>query len=131
MPGSWYEISENRHLKETILPLLGKSPRRIWIDYGQAVRAHVLDTTWIDYVQYTFNCHVIIIRDLRFPMEADRILELGGCIYKIVRPDVPHTSDEADDPLLEYPRWTGIIMNDGSLNLLYERVTSICMEFLQ
>lgn len=130
MPGAWYDEPENRTLKEVALPLIGKSPRRIWIDYGQAVRANVLDTTWIDYIHYTYRCDLIIISDLRFPMEADRILQLGGLLFKINRPDIPHTSDEADDPLLEYKRWTANIPNDGSLNLFYERVINICMEYL-
>ncbi len=46
MPGPWYEEGNNRHLKEIVLPKLGKTPRRIWIDFGNSVRAAVRDDTW-------------------------------------------------------------------------------------
>src|SRR6187549_508755 len=39
MPGPWYEESpEKRKLKEVVLPAIGKSPRQIWISFGNEVK---------------------------------------------------------------------------------------------
>ncbi len=77
------------------------------------------------FVFETIKTDFLIISDMRFPCEADYIKSLGGFVVKIVRPSVPHTSDEADDPLLNYAGWSDIIINDADLNHLYNRVATI------
>lgn len=124
MPGIWYEEnSDRRKYKDIVLPPLGKSPRQIWIAFGNEVKLAAYQDTWIDYLLKSTVCDFLAISDLRFPYEADRIRLLGGRVVKIVRPDVPHVSDAADDPLLDYQNWDGVILNDGSLNDLYDKVT--------
>ncbi len=103
--------------KEIILPKLGKSPRQIYIDFmSHAVRAHVYDLTWIKYLLHNVQCDVCIIRDMRFPVEADMIQEAGGYVYRIDRDDAPNDSDFADDALIEYNSWNGTLKNNGTLH---------------
>ena len=105
--------------REIILPYLGKSPRQIWIDFmSKAIRNNVYDGTWTQYLHRNAQCDVCIIKDMRFPIEANKIQEEGGYVYKITRDCVPQQDDGADDPLEDYDRWNGIIANNGTLNEL-------------
>lgn len=131
MPGPWYEeSSERRKLKEVILPLIGKSPRQIWISFGNEVKAATYTHTWVDYLLKTTQCDFLAISDMRFPYEADRIKALGGMVVKIHRPSVPHTSDAADDPLLTYTEWDAEIYNDGDLNQFYGRIVAFVDSYI-
>lgn len=131
MPGPWYEESnERRKLKEVVLPLLGKSPRQIWILFGNRVKSEVYQDTWVDYLLKSSPVDFLVVSDMRFPYEADRMKFLGGLAIKIVRPDIVRTSDEADDPLLNYDGWSDVIYNDGSLGQLYERVVKVVDDYV-
>lgn len=113
MPGEFYEEPQNAHLREEILPLIGKTPRQLWIGVGNGVRqACGLDDAWLLYALKHNKADVLIFKDLRFPAEADGILAEGGAIYRIDCPWAPVVTDGADDPLQEYDRWTGIIHNN-------------------
>jgi len=120
------EYYEDHQLeKDIVLPAIGKSPRQIWIELGTTVGRSIYEHTWIDYLFNHINAEVIIIQDMRFPNEADRIKALGGLVIKIVRPSIPHTSDIADDPLLNYEGWSQIIMNDSDLGSFNKKIISI------
>lgn len=111
MPGPWYEEEGRGHLKEVVLPKLGKSPRAIWIAFGNEVKNAAYIDTWVDYLLHAVKCDFLIVSDMRFPREADRVRAMGGMVVKIVRPEIPHTSDAADDPLLDYQNWDHVIVN--------------------
>lgn len=112
MPGPWYEeTAERRKLKDVVLPKLGKSPRQIWIAFGNEVKAAAYPETWVEFLLQGMDSDFLIVSDMRFPNEADRIHELGGKVVKILRPSVPHMSDAADDPLLFYNKWDHIVTN--------------------
>ncbi len=126
MPAAFYEENGKGPLKDVVLPKLGKSPRDIWIAFGNEVKAAAYRDTWVDYLFSSTKCDFLVISDMRFPYEADRIKGLGGVVIKIVKPDVPHTSDAADDPLLSYDRWDCVLTNvHGDMNRLYSDVTAI------
>ncbi len=126
----FYEEPGNQHLKEVPLPALGfLTPRQIWIGFGNEVKEAVYRDTWLDYLLKSTQADWLIVSDMRFPNEADRIRELGGLVIKIVRLDVPHTSDAADDPLLDYKHWSRVIVNDGSLANLYSKVVEVVDEY--
>lgn len=112
--GQYYE--DNPKEKEIILPALGKSPRQIWIDFmSTAIRNHVYDLTWVKYLMHNINCDVCIVKDLRFPVEADIIHEHGGYVFRIERDAAPNDSDLADDALLDFQAWDQTIYNNGTL----------------
>lgn len=122
MPGLWYEEPENLRLKDVILPLLGKSPRQVWISYGNSV-SEIYPRTWSTYLfQHHSTCDYLIIKDLRRPIEADHILELGGNLVCITRSSSPKVTDNCDDLLERYAKWNWLIENEGTLNTLYQDV---------
>jgi hypothetical protein len=123
--GPYYEEPGNGYLKEVILPRLGKTPRQIWISFGNEVKNAAHPDTWLDFLLENVRCDFLVITDMRFPNEADRIKSLGGRVVKLVRPTVQHTSDAADDPLLDYTRWDDIVVNDTDLGGLYKKVTTL------
>lgn len=71
----------------------------------------------------------VVLADTRFPDEGDAILEMGGKVYKVDGPqrrdtgrDPNHPSETAMD---DYDRWTGIILNHGTLRDLYDKVEAV------
>lgn len=117
-PGDHYEEPEHNHEKDVVLPLIGKSPRQIWIDVGNGIRERVYRDTWLDYLLHNIKCDICIIKDMRFPNEAEKILEKGGFVYKIERDSIVQDIDGADDPLEGFMMWSGVLKNNGTLQEL-------------
>lgn len=123
--GEFYEREGNQKLKDCILPLINRTPRDIWIDVGNRLREvdpliHIRGITKIK------DCNILFVKDLRYPNEADAILEEGGYVYKVNNNRILHTSDEADDALIGYPRWSGEIDNHTTLPDFYKTCTTLC-----
>lgn len=110
----YYELYPEK--KDIILPLINKTPRDIWIDMGQKLREMDNDI-WINAVLRNNLPNVMLIADLRFPNEADKVKELGGKVIKVIRTGQEHSDDSADTPLENYPNWDEIVEAD-SLNKL-------------
>jgi hypothetical protein len=113
-PGPYYDDPANAHLREQVLPLIGQTPRQLWIGHGMAVRQYY-PNVWVDYLLKSTRAQFLIVSDMRFPNEAEAIHSLGGKVIKIVRPSIIHTSDAADDPLLDYTGWDDILVNDSDI----------------
>jgi hypothetical protein len=66
-----------------------------------------------------------VMADVRFPNEADAILKAGGLVYRVDRPGAHASNGIAAHPsetaLLGYNKWSGVIVNDGSLEELYAK----------
>lgn len=132
MPGDFYEQSENEHLRKVRLPGIGKTPVEIWIGVGNGLRANVHDATWYEYLlRATRGVDVLVIKDMRFPVEANGILERGGHVYRIDRPGIPEDADGADDQLVTFDRWTGVLTNDSDLRIFYEKVVEVADRLLR
>lgn len=129
-PGHYYE--ENPKAKADFLPALGMTVRDVWIKVGNKLR-EVYASVWIDALikNQPQNLDLLVIADLRFPNEADRILEHGGFIFKVVRPSVKHTSDEADDALIGYNRWTEEVVNDQGLSELFQKAQGLIEKYFK
>lgn len=121
----YYE--EHPEQKNQILPNLGKSPREIWIHVGNTLRL-IDDEVWIDYPMNKISCDVLLFRDLRFPTEANKIIAKGGICVKITNNRVSHTSDVADDALLNFDQWHSTIENNGTLNELHNKMEIFAKE---
>ena len=124
-PGIFYEDEKNAHLREVVLPEIGKTPRQIWIEVGNKMREVYADV-WIDNaLRGTPSAQVLIITDLRFTNEADKVHALGGKIYKIVRPGVPVSDDASDCALDNYTGWDGILQNDSNLAAFHNVIKTL------
>ena len=88
-----------------------------------------MDTS-VEYLLNNTKCDLLIVSDRRFPEEAQRIQICGGMVFKIERPSIPHTSDLADDPLLNFRGWDGIITNGGDLADFHGQVIQTVKSYL-
>lgn len=115
-------------MREVILPRLGKTPRQLWIEYGNAVRTFWPDA-WVELlneqiedIRYGFNEKerprplAFIITDVRFPNEAEAIKSWGGTLMEIRRNSAPTADDPAERALRDYMGWNWSIANEGSLD---------------
>lgn len=60
----------------------------------------------------------VVITDVRFPNEAEAVVELGGDVVRIVRPSIVSTDTHASETALDdYPEMVSI-MNEGTLSEL-------------
>ena len=124
MDGLYYDANPDQ--REMPLPKIGKTPREIWIAVGNEFR-NVYEHVWIDYLLNKQNCDILIVTDLRYPNEFNRVKQLGGLCCKVVRPDLPITHDIADDALQNYEdnKWDHHIINDTDLNSLNRSAETI------
>lgn len=77
-------------------------------DFGQKAREVFGDTFWIDQVlpddpitlQFKYSTvDVLCVTDVRYPNEAQRIRDLGGCVWEIVRPGLESDGHASETPL--------------------------------
>lgn len=102
--------------------------RRLLQDLGQGAREVLGDTVWIDAVlppalpgfppTGTYDTLDVVITDVRYPNEAERILALGGKLCVVVRPGVDPVNNHASEG---YAQWIerfehSVILNDGSID---------------
>jgi hypothetical protein len=121
----YYET--HRDDKEKVLPLIGKSPRQIWIELGNKCR-EIYQATWIDYALNGVNGDVIIITDMGFTNEATAILAKGGLLVKLVRDGILLGTDPREIELDNWDNWDRIIKNNGSLDDLYQEAVKLWTE---
>ncbi len=120
-PGIYYE--NHRDKKEVILPELNMSPREIWIEVGNHMR-DMRQGIWIDYALQEQHTKVILISDLRFTNEAERLKKREA---KLVRLDaderlneeghIPGT-DPAEIELDTWNHWDWCLDNNGTISAL-------------
>lgn len=72
----------------------------------------------------------VIIKDIRFPNEQSWLDRIGGKLVYIMRPTYTNgdaTKGHASNIPLEIRQQDIVLMNDGSLEQLNEKVTTMCM----
>jgi len=89
---------ENYAQKNIVLPLIGRTPRDIWIAIGNQMRAQD-PNVWLNNLLLSNDCDYLIVYDMRFPNEYDKIKELMGITVKLTRPGRIVEADGADEPL--------------------------------
>lgn len=108
------------HDKGRILPLLNKTPRQILIEIGNHMRTYD-ESIWLNAALKTKDFDVLIVTDVRYPNEAQSILDNNGTLIKIDRTveGVDYT-DVADMGLANWETWTHVINNNGSRQEFYK-----------
>jgi hypothetical protein len=117
--------------KEDVLKHLDKSPREVWIEFGNYARS-IDSLVWIRKVFKDYkNTDILLISDLRYPNEAKYIKSIGGYNILLDR-DVPKTDDVADTALDGWNGWDLKLDNNSDLKALYklliETVVPLCLE---
>lgn len=115
--------AENPHAKDIVLPLLGRTPRQILIGVGNIVRDYD-DKAWLYAVIKERGYHLKIVPDLRKVNEFEHLEDEGHLRLKIIDPRKPRSTLESDIDLANVPdeRWSGIVLNDGTINDLNTKV---------
>jgi hypothetical protein len=129
------DVWEDHDQKETALPWLGRSPRYLAQTLGtEWGRNTVNPEIWV--LMAKGRWHVVnaggegrmVIPDVRFPNEAKWIVEAGGFLLRIKRPDNGH---EVDNP--EHASELGFppslchasVVNDGTLDELRDKAWDV------
>ncbi|KAG5182993.1 Deoxynucleotide monophosphate kinase [Tribonema minus] len=122
------EAFEDRHLKETVDPRWGISPRSMLQTLGtECVRGHFGDDHWIRHMSMRLEqCSEddIVITDVRFRDEADFVKARGGELIRIVRPALNVDDAHSSETAIRNIACDAIILNDGSKEQLCKQATS-------
>jgi len=114
--------------KEAIIPELGVSARHMLQTLGtEWGRACIHPDFWVKIArakaQRIMNDGVsVVIDDVRFPNEAAMVFALGGELWRIDRPDVSYSGDHSSEGALEDITPDRVIVNDGSIAQLKEKI---------
>lgn len=114
------------------LPLPGgKTPREFLIEVGENLKEVCGKHCWVDmainYSKVMSHKH-LLISDIRYKEEAERLKQHGAIFVKVVRPDLPHTSDKADDDLLDWDGWDVCLVNNCSIEKFREKAVNLYEE---
>jgi post-segregation antitoxin (ccd killing protein) len=119
------DVWDDREMKETVLPWLGKSPRQLAQTLGtEWGRQHVHTDLWMmlgmrrwDLVRQAVSPR-LVISDVRFDNEAQAIKQAGGTVWLVEREGIAsvaaHVSEKGVSPALI----EGRVKNSGSLDQL-------------
>ena len=67
----------------------------------------------------------VVIDDVRFPNEVEMIQRLGGKVIRIDRPGPAESTHASEIELDSFDGWDDVIVNDGTLRELEERVMAV------
>jgi len=119
-------------LKEVSCDLLcGKTPRyamqTLGTEWRNLIGVKLWSNIWLDRARNRPAHVCLVTEDVRFPHEVEAIRDVGGVIFKIVRPGNAlnvgqHPSESYDLP------FDLLISNDGNLNRLFSQVDRVMRE---
>lgn len=111
--------------KETILPVIGVSTRRLMqtlgTDWGRNIIKSTIwvDVTWAHISRLLSDGWKVVVDDVRFPNEFDVLKQHGGHLVKVIRPTAKLTAAHLSEGLLEGKEFNSLVMNEGSLEELH------------
>lgn len=124
----WDRRHVDGELKEVVDGYWGFSPRWALQRLGtEAVRNVIGTETWVKsaMLRIARRGPRVVITDVRFPNEADAILGLGGEVWRVDRPGLPPAEHVSETGLLDYGRWSAVLVNNGGLGELESAVDEI------
>jgi hypothetical protein len=111
--------------KDMVIPGLNTRCRTILQTLGTDWGRNIIgENIWVNVWKMKANhCKYVVADDVRFHNEAEAIKELGGQVWKVVRPSVTNKETHASEGRLN--DWDGfdrIIINDGTIKDLADNV---------
>lgn len=91
-----------------------KEYRRILQVAGTTVREFFGKDTWVNAALDGVDGYVVVT-DVRFQNEAQRIKDLGGLVLRVQRPGVGPANDHISERDLDAFNFDGYVINDGTL----------------
>lgn len=101
--------------KETILPLIGKTPRDLLIGHGNACREFDPDCWRMPVIREDTRGWLKIITDLRKINEFEGLEKEGHFLLRVMRPGYESDRDSDVDLRPYANRWHATIQNNGDL----------------
>lgn len=119
-------------LKEAVDEFWGKSPRLVMQLFGTEVGRQIDVEVWVKSLQLRVQQGLdsgavkYAITDVRFENEAEIIKKLGGEVWRVERPGLPASGDlhPSETSLDSYQHFDHVIVNDGTLDDLYRKVSA-------
>ena len=114
--------------KEAIIPELGVSARHMMQTLGtEWGRACIHPDFWVMIARAKTQRIMnkggsVAIDDVRFPNEAAMVFELGGELWRIDRPGITYDGDHSSEGGLEDITPDRVIVNDGTIAQLKEKI---------
>lgn len=119
---------QDRGQKEMPLPGIGHSPRYLLQTLGtEWGRGMVGETLWIDRLMqrvagWTAGGRSVAVCDVRFDNEAEALIQAGGRIWRVYRPEHIESSSHASEAGIGENYISRRLFNDGSLERLSGQV---------
>ncbi len=111
--------------------------RRILQRIGtEAGRQLISDSLWVDLLEKEASKHdLVVVPDVRFPNEAQKLLELKAIMIHVTNPNIQHNgvgtqhaSEQFSEQLKAHCHY--LILNEGSISELHSKIRSIVKEIL-
>lgn len=102
--------------------------RELLQEYGTGVRRADDDAYWTKrWSERAAAIHTpLVVPDVRFPNECEAIAQLGGVLWRVMRPGTEREREHESETLLDGWRWWDhVIVNDGTLADLNVKVDAI------
>lgn len=100
--------------------------RRLLQETGLTVRKFFGEDSWVNLAFSGMNpTDSIVVTDVRFKNEADKIRHLGGVVWRVERPGVGPVNSHISESQMDGYSYDAIINNDGSLDDLVEKVRGL------
>lgn len=136
---SWEQCYGSQEIKEKVDPRWGASPRELLQGVGQKMR-EITPDIWVDTVfnvtipqleEQGFDC--VVISDVRYPNEGDKIHEVGGTVVKVTREGSGVTvgaSHSSETSMNDYQNFDFVLENNGGFEEYYWKLDRL-MENLE
>ena len=114
--------------KEALIPEINQTPRHLMQTLGTEWGRDLIDNdVWLTiFEKASQEFKKIVVDDVRFVNEAEKIRQMGGEMWKIVRPGATHNGAHSSEGQLD--NWNGfdqVIYNDGTLVEFREKVDAV------
>lgn len=121
-PGIYYENHPDE--KDQFIPAIGRSPRGIWIELGFAGQ-QICDKTWPEMAFADADGDLLLVSDLRRPIETEYVHQFNGICVRIDRPSAKISDDKIDIQLKDHTGWDHIVVNDGTIRNFGDKIRSL------
>lgn len=121
----FYDTPEGAPFRDIIIPALGKTPVKIWIEVGNLFR-DVYPGTWLEYaLQPKEGVDVLFVPDVRFDNEVAALKARDAYLLLVTREGVAPRDSISDQQLLGKKWYHEHVKNDEDQMALYRRACDI------
>lgn len=89
---------------------------------GVGARDHIDSNVWVDAAFRLAPSGLIVIPDVRFPNEFDKVVEMGGTMWRVNRPGISAANAHVSETALDDYVFDRYIENDSSQAVLADKI---------